>query len=798
MQKRFLAVCTALLLLSNAMGQVKIGGNPAQAAHSSAVLELQDSARGFLLPSVSAEQMEGIKDPANGLLVYNHSAKNMYMYLPAPKGWQPVFNQATAARLATDSCEWIFDTTSNRVFLRRGLTLGDSVFYSTASRKFVFADKVLYTNSLGQSFPVSDFNGKYYFKGTASQIVTDTNNLNPSMLNLFFEIDNDPVAIANPQVASYNALQVASVMNPSATQKAGILRGINSSTIFAGADSLLFMNGILNTTTVNGRGYGGQITGLQNNVRLLDSATNNTGTITGIRNQLTKLLSSTSTIGNVYGYFGSMGGFNNISGSAYGIFLSNVSGAQPGRNFSIFSNKGLHRFGDSVLVTDNTAQTPRSVFDINASGAMIPPAGTSLQRPLSPVAAMMRYNSDQKNMEFYNGSSWKNMGDGEWSYDTASKRVYLTRGLMNGDSIFYNTQTKKMVFADKIEYNNSLGQAPFPVDNFRGKYFFKGTASRMVDTATNADGSMMNLFYEIDNNSVSTIYTGLNNATVVNPQAFQKSNQVTGIANGTIYAGRDSTSLLVGISNNATINGLGNVGTFFGINNNIRVGDSSRNNTGSIYGIRNSLTKTAGATGRITGNLYGYFATINGFAGRIDGSAYGVFVNNILDADGGRNYALYTNRGRNRFGDSVVISTSGAIAPRAVLDVNSTAAMIVPTGTTTQRPTVPVTGMVRANTDNTGALEMYNGSQWVGTIRNTTSIDIPNILANSSTNMFITVNGATVGSAVSLSPSAALQAGIVIAWARVSAANQIEVRFNNVTAAAINPAAQNFFIRVIQ
>lgn len=798
MQKYVLAVCAAVLLLGHAVGQVKIGGNPAHPAHSSAILELQDSTRGFLLPSVNAEQMQRIKDPANGLLVYNQTAKNMYMYLPAPKGWQPVFNQATAARLATDSCEWIFDTTSNKVFLRRGLALGDSVFYSTASRKFVFADKVLYTNSLGQTFPVSDFNGKYYFKGTASQMVSDTNNLNPSMLNLFFEVDNDPVAIANPQSASYNAVQVASVMNPTATQKAGALRGINSSTIFAGGDSLLFMNGMLNSTTVNGRGYAGQVTGFQNNVRLLDSAANNTGTIAGIRNQLTKLLPTTSINGNVYGYFGSMGGFNNISGSAYGIFLSNVSGAQPGRNFSIFSNKGLHRLGDSVLVTDNTAQTPRSVFDINASGAMIPPAGTNLQRPTAPVTAMMRYNTDQNNMEFYNGGTWKNFGDSEWSYDTASKRVYLTRGLVNGDSIFYNTQTKKMVFADRIEYNNSLGQAPFPVDNFRGKYFFKGTASRMTDTSNNADGSMMNLFYEIDNNSVSSVYTGLNNATVVNPKALQRSSQVTGITNGTIYAGRDSTSILVGLGNTTTVNGLGNVGTTFGINNTVRLGDSSRNNTGSLYGIRNTLTKTAGATGRVNGNLYGYFATLSGFAGRVDGSAYGVFINNISDADAGRNYALYTNRGRNRFGDSVVISTTGAVAPRAVLDVNSTTAMIVPTGTAAQRPTAPVAGMVRANTDNTGSLEMYNGSQWVGTIRNTTSIDIPNILANSSSNMFITVTGATVGSAVSLSPAAALPAGIVIAWARVSAANQIEVRFNNVTAAAINPVAQNFFIRVIQ
>ena len=34
------------------------------------------------------------------------------------------------------------------------------------------------------------------------------------------------------------------------------------------------------------------------------------------------------------------------------------------------------------------------------------PNGTTAQRPSSPVAGMMRYNSTTTRMEYYNGSAW--------------------------------------------------------------------------------------------------------------------------------------------------------------------------------------------------------------------------------------------------------------------------------------------------------------------------------------------------------------------------------------------------------
>ena len=56
------------------------------------------------------------------------------------------------------------------------------------------------------------------------------------------------------------------------------------------------------------------------------------------------------------------------------------------------------------------------------------------------------------------------------------------------------------------------------------------------------------------------------------------------------------------------------------------------------------------------------------------------------------------------FPDSTTAVTGG--------NVTATGAWTIPTGTTTERPSTPVTGMLRYNTT-LSKLEIYNGSSWV-------------------------------------------------------------------------------------
>ena len=70
---------------------------------------------------------------------------------------------------------------------------------------------------------------------------------------------------------------------------------------------------------------------------------------------------------------------------------------------------------------------------------------------------------------------------------------------------------------------------------------------------------------------------------------------------------------------------------------------------------------------------------------------------------------------RNGFTSINTTATNGPSIPRAELDIKGTGALIVPVGTTSQRPATPVAGMIRFCTDCPGGpvLQGYDGTNWV-------------------------------------------------------------------------------------
>ena len=70
---------------------------------------------------------------------------------------------------------------------------------------------------------------------------------------------------------------------------------------------------------------------------------------------------------------------------------------------------------------------------------------------------------------------------------------------------------------------------------------------------------------------------------------------------------------------------------------------------------------------------------------------------------------------RNGYTTINATTENGPNIPRAELDVKGTGAMIVPVGTTAQRPETPVAGMIRFCTDCPGGpvLQGYDGVNWV-------------------------------------------------------------------------------------
>jgi hypothetical protein len=83
-------------------------------------------------------------------------------------------------------------------------------------------------------------------------------------------------------------------------------------------------------------------------------------------------------------------------------------------------------------------------------------------------------------------------------------------------------------------------------------------------------------------------------------------------------------------------------------------------------------------------------------------------------------------------------------------------------------------------------------------IKVTMSKNLASVAANSASIETFTVAGATIGSTVHISPGTALADGLLISYARVSAPNTVEVKFMNVTAAAINHGVIAFSISIIE
>jgi hypothetical protein len=393
----------------------------------------------------------------------------------------------------------------------------------------------------------------------------------------------------------------------------------------------------------------------------------------------------------------------------------------------------------------------------------------------------------------------------EWKYDNQVKKVFLNRALINNDSIYYDVTTKKMFFGDFSIYNNSLGSPPFSATDFSGKFYFKSTASKYLDTL-NISPNTMNVIMEVDSNKIpqygfgNSSFTAAQFISVANPLSNVQIGALNGIRVSTLHAANDTAFSVTGIENATTINGKGNVEIVTGLSNAARMSTLFKDTVGTMYGIRNTLSNSAVAPyGEISGNMYGYFSTMStSFANRVAFNVFGIYLGNITGSKINRNYAIYTNSGVNRIGDSLVISNTGAQVARAIFDVNSTTAMIIPTGSQAQRPAANlVTGMTRYNVDN-GTIETYTGASWAGIIRNTQSINIPVINPNNGYTASIFVNNATIGSAVTVSPDVALPSLLSIAWARVSATNTVEIRFLNGNGTATSPIAVNFNIRIMQ
>jgi hypothetical protein len=136
-------------------------------------------------------------------------------------------------------------------------------------------------------------------------------------------------------------------------------------------------------------------------------------------------------------------------------------------NVSISTTLNLQQVTDVGNVTSNIVQftnpttsfvassnvgvgttTPRSILDVNDTGAMIIPVGTTAEQPTTAYTGMFRFNTSLYRLELYNGSGWISMGN-------ASSAIGGTISTVGNYRIhtFLNTSETFTVNADiSVEY----------------------------------------------------------------------------------------------------------------------------------------------------------------------------------------------------------------------------------------------------------------------------------------------------------------------------------------------------------
>ena len=321
----------------------------------------------------------------------------------------------------------------------------------------------------------------------------------------------------------------------------------------------------------------------------------------------------------------------------------------------------------------------------------------------------------------------------------------------------------------------------------------------------------------------------------------------TAAAQYAISAGRDNTisslgeysTIIGGISNNIQENrafiGAGELNTVTagfgaiigGISNTVTgvysfVGNGNSNDAQSSYsgivtGQDNATNASHSFIGAGQNNIVsGAWSVIpGGFNNNVQsGGTYGVIsggqnnaVNstNTVVAGGGNNtigtnsnYSAIVGGRENQIGNVSAAEYSMAFGYGAVVNQNSavvfnhpSAAQQTQVGIRTNSPSraLDVAGDVRL-----GA----NGTTISNVIKATVNANIGSVPANGSITFDFTVTNAAVGSTVSISPADDLGNGLIIATARVSAANTVQIRLQNVTGGAIDPNQMDYFITVIQ
>ena len=395
LSSRLLALCFLsftlcfLSLKTQAQTDVKIGLNPGSKT-ASAVLEVESTTKGFLMPRLTTIQLNAISSPATGLMVFNTIDSCVYIYRGTTGGWQ-----STCSASYTGGWSLLGNAGTSAATNFLGTTDAKPIVFRTNSAEGMRLDA---TGHLG----IGNTNPTYFLDLNAASNVLRIQGLSGG-----FGTVTDSIMTITSATGVVNKRSMADVI--SSTNTAWLLGGNNLAAAGSlGTTSAQDMNIVTNGTTRLSVTSAGAITQTGAGAVTFTGATNATNglavtnaaltatagaTLTGTNVNLNNSGANTTTIGNVLSTTNINGTALNLTSLASGVATDSIVSVNAATgavhrlsianviSSGITANNGLTKTGTNIalggaLTASTTITQATNDFIITGGNVGIGAAGS--------------------------------------------------------------------------------------------------------------------------------------------------------------------------------------------------------------------------------------------------------------------------------------------------------------------------------------------------------------------------------------------------------------------------------------
>jgi len=765
-------------------------------ANASAILDVKSTTKGMLIPRMSKTERIAILSPAIGLLIFQNAPDSIgfHYYDGAGWIWLEAFGNAgwkTMGNAGTDTAMHFIGTTDNMPlwFKQNNIKIAD---WNRNKRSYFIGVGAGNNNSIANGqISIGDSTGPNFTGTTAPGVLIGTfagksltNGFNPVMIGLRAGESNtsgNANVFVGTAAGRFNTTGGGNTYMGHTAAQAGTI-GANNTAI--GVSALLTNEkGSLNTALGAGADVGD------------DSLIN----VTSIGAQARVDTSNAMVLGSINGINGATANVNVAIGTTTPKAALHVSRGSSGNTLTISSNR-ISLFEDNV---SNYIQLLSP--DANETGILAGNASTLIKSGVvfSADSAVLIRTGGNNTRIFAAKTGLIGIGN-----TSPQSRLHVSSGTTAGAVYGGAVQVLESSSASFLQLMNPSANVSgifsgTELTSARSSIFFNPDSS----IAFNSPGFSSRLTVKNEGDILIPGSLGVGNTdpqgklhvslgTVSGAQYLPSVVQIQESFSSNFLQLMNPASSIAGILSGTELTN-GRSGIFFNADSSIGFnspGFSSRmtvKNDGDILipgslGVGNTSPQTI-------------FHASRGITG---GAVYLTSATGIIESSG-INFLQLMNPSTT---SASILSGTELTNVRSGINFNADSSVSIATGGFSTRMTILKNGNTGINTtvptaalDANGTFKLGNvGTVNSAIIKATATIDVGSVPANGELDVVTAVSNVSTTGVVSISPAANLNAGLIIAWARVSAAGNITIRYRNVTGLAIDPTPISYFISVVQ